>query len=174
MSQLMFAATQHPERVASPTSAHEAKSKTMLKRIVIVAESEQDLAWLGRLKAMHFEPLLMFSNFDAVQRMTEDLELRMVLFAQHSSMMDGITACQLLRQSRSESDVAIVLVLDDKLDQAIAEAFAAGASDVVCQPYFASELVARVDATRQRLQLWNDVETFDSFGSTAESSTTQG
>ena len=68
--------------------------------------------------------------------------------------------------------MAIVLVLDDKLDQAIADAFAAGASDVVCQPYFASELVARVDATRQRLQLWNDVETFDSIGSAAESVTT--
>ena len=174
MSQLMFANSQHSERVAAPTVSREAKSKTMLKRVVVVAEPEQDLAWLGRLKAMHFEPLLMFSNFDAVQRMTEDLELRMVLFAQHSLMMDGITACQLLRQSRSESDVAIVLVLDDKLDQAISEAFAAGASDVVCQPYFAAELVARVDATRQRLQLWNDVETFDSFGAAAESVTTQG
>ena len=174
MSQLMFSTTHHPERVASPTITREAKTKSMLQRVVIVAEPEQDLAWLGRLKAMHFEPLVMFSNFDAVQRMTEDLELRMVLFAQHSSMMDGITACQLLRQSRSESDVAIVLVLDDKLDQSISDAFAAGASDVVCQPYFAAELVARVDATRQRLQLWNDVETFDSFGTAAESVTTQG
>ena len=97
MSQLMFATTQHSERAASPTIAREAKSKTLLKQIVIVAEPEQDLAWLDRLKAMHFEPLVMFSNFDAVQRMTEELDLRMVLFAQHSPMMDGITACQLLR-----------------------------------------------------------------------------
>ena len=81
MSQLMFATTQHSERAASPTISREAKSKskseTMLKRVIIVAEPEQDLTWLGRLQAMHFEPLVMFSNFDAVQRMTEDLELRM-------------------------------------------------------------------------------------------------
>lgn len=173
MSQLKFAPSHHSERAASPSTAREAKPKAMLKQVVVVAEPDQDLAWLGRLKAMHFEPLVMFSNFDAVQRLTEDLELRMVLFAQNSSMMDGITACQLLRQSRSESDVAIVLVLDDTLDHSISEAFAAGASDVVCQPYYAAELVARVDAARQRLQLWNDVETFDSFGTPAESSTTQ-
>lgn len=174
MSQLMLSTADQPESLASPTNAREVTSRTTLRQVVIVAELEQDLAWLGRLKAMHFEPLLMFSNFDAVQRMTEDLELRMVMFAQHSLMMDGITACQLLRQSRSESDVAIVLVLDDRLDQAINEAFAAGASDVVCQPYFAAELVARVDAARQRLQLWNDVETFDSFRSAVPSITTQG
>ena len=76
MSQLMFSTTHHPERVASPTITREAKTKSMLQRVVIVAEPEQDLAWLGRLKAMHFEPLVMFSNFDAVQRMTEDLELK--------------------------------------------------------------------------------------------------
>ncbi len=90
----------------------------------------------------------------------------MVLFAQHSPMMDGITACQLLRQSRSEDDVAIALLLDSQLEVSIAEAFAAGASEVVCQPYSPVELVARVDAMRQRLQLWNDVE---SFGGVAES-----
>ena len=164
MSQLMFANPEQAERVVSPAVAREGKAKTMLRRMLIVAEPEQDLAWLGRLKAMYFEPILMFSNFDAVQRMTEDLDLRMVLFAQHSPMMDGITACQLLRQSRSEDDVAIVLLLESQLDVSIAEAFAAGASEVVCQPYLPAELIARVDAMRQRLQLWHDVETFDSFG----------
>ena len=172
MSKLKSAATQHPERRAAPTVTRAAKP--MLQRILIVAESEQDLAWLGRMKAMSFDPILMFSNFDAVQRMTEELDLKLVLFAQRSLMMDGITACQLLRQSRSEADVAIVLLLDDNLEEAIAEAFAAGASDVVCQPYFASELIARVDAARQRLQLWNDVETCESFGTPAKTSTTLG
>ncbi|MBC7815691.1 MAG: hypothetical protein IAG10_02200 [Planctomycetaceae bacterium] len=169
MSQLMFANTQLPERVASPNISREAKTKTTLKRVVVVAEPEQDLAWMGRLKAMHFDPLLMFSNFDAVQRMTDDLDLKMVLFAQHSPMMDGIMACQLLRQSRSEADVAIVLLLDDKLDESIFAAFAAGASDVVCQPYSPAELVARLDATRQRLLLWNDVGAINSFDTATES-----
>ena len=139
------------------------RSKVVLSRVVVVSEAEQDLAWMGRLKSMQFEPQLMFSNFDAVQRMNDDLSLRIVLFAQHSPLMDGITACQLLRQSRSEDDVAIVLLLDDNLDESISEAFAAGASDVVCQPYQAAELVARLDATRQRLQLWNDVESKDLY-----------
>ena len=65
-----------------------------------------------------------------------------------------------------------MLLLDDNLDQSISEAFAAGASDVICQPCVASELIARVDATRQRLQLWNDVESFESSDSPAASSTT--
>ena len=116
MSQLKSAATKHPERRAAPTVTRAAKPA--LQRILIVAESEQDLAWLGRMKAMSFDPILMFSNFDAVQRMTEELDLKLVLFAQRSLMMDGITACQLLRQSRSEADVAIVLLLDDNLEPA--------------------------------------------------------
>ncbi len=163
-------APQHPELDKPSAISRKAKSKTALRQVVVVAEANQDLAWMGRLKSMFFEPQLMFSNFDAVQRMTDDLELKMVLFAQHSPMMDGITACQLLRQSRSEDDVAIVLLLDDNLDESISEAFAAGASDVVCQPYYAAELVARLDATRQRLQLWDDVESKDLFTPSAESS----
>jgi DNA-binding response OmpR family regulator len=176
MSQLMFAATQHSESVEVPavTRKAKAKPKKLQTRVVIVADENQDLTWLGGFTAMRFEPLLMFSNFDAVQRMTEDLTLRMVLFAQHSPMMDGITACQLLRQSRSESDVAIMLLLDDNLDQSIPEAFGAGASDVICQPYFANELIARVDATWQRLQLWNDVESLEPLSAATDCSITLG
>lgn len=156
-------------RAASPAVTRERK-KT-IQQVLVVMEPEHDLGWLGRLKAMHFEPILMDSNFDAVQRMSEDLNLRLVLFSQRSLMMDGITACQLLRQSRSEGDVAIILLLDDKLDEAVDEAFAAGASDVVCQPYTASELVARVDATRQRLQMSNDIDDIASFGTASKSAT---
>lgn len=159
--------TRSSERAASPSVPR--KLKKTIQQVLVVLEPEHDLGWLGRLKAMSFEPILMDSNFDAVQRMTEDLELRLVIFSQRS-LMDGITACQLLRQSRSEADVAVILLLDDKLDEAVDEAFAAGASDVVCQPYTSSELVARVDATRQRLQMWNDVEAFASFGTGPQAS----
>lgn len=168
MSQLLDAPAHQLERLVSTNVSRE--PKMLLKRVVVVMEPEQDLAWLGQLKDAAFDPLLMVSNFDAVQRMTEDLELRLVLFAQRSLMMDGITACQVLRNSRSEDEVAIVLVLDEKLDQSIAEAFAAGASDVVCQPFCGSELVARLDATRQRLLLWNDVETAGLFDTPKSSS----
>ncbi len=70
MSQLIFANSHQSERVVTPAVSRESKTKTMLQRMLIVAEPEQDLAWLGRLKAMYFEPILMFSNFDAVHRMT--------------------------------------------------------------------------------------------------------
>ena len=147
---------QSPERAAeSVTRTVVAREpKTMLQRIVIVADSEHDLAWVGKLQAANFDPILITSNFDAIQMLAENLELRMVLFSQQSSMMDGIAACQLLRQSRSEQDVAIVLMLNENLDQAIVEAFAAGASDVVCHPFHTAELMARLDATRQRLMLF--------------------
>lgn len=174
MSQLMFAKTQQPERVASPTIVRDSKSRPTLSRVLIVAKPDQELGWLSQLKGMAFDPLLVSSNLDAVQRMTDDLELKMVLFAQHSPLMDGIQACQLLRQSRSESDVAIVLLLDDKLDQSFYDAFAAGASDVVCQPYTPAELVARVDATRQRLLLWDDIVAINSLATVTETSTTLG
>lgn len=154
-----------------PTTISRKTTKT-IQQVIVVMEPEHDLGWLNQLKGMYFDPILMDSNFDAVQQMTENLELRLVVFAQRSAMMDGITACQLLRQSRSEADAAIVLLLDEKLDESIAEAFAAGASDVVCQPYCANELVARLDATRQRLQLWNDIESPDLFGAESESSFT--
>ena len=129
MSPSLVASPQAPKMMTEPTAAHDTLSA--VKRVVIVAEPEQDLSWLSRLKAVRFDPILLVSNFDAVQRMTEDHELNLVLFAQRSAMMDGITACQLLRQSRSEADAAIVLVLDQNLDDSIVEAFAAGASDVV-------------------------------------------
>lgn len=83
-------APQHPELDNPPAVSRTPKSKTVLKRVVVVSEPEQDLAWMGRLKSMQFEPQLMFSNFDAVQRMNDDFSLKMVLFAQHSPMMDGI------------------------------------------------------------------------------------
>ena len=172
MSQLMFASTYQPERLASPAVSREVQ--TTLKQVVIVLEPEHDRSWLRRLQSVSFEPILLSSNFDAVQRMTEDHELKLVLFAQRSPMMDGISACRLLRQSRSEADAAIVLVLAEKLDESFSEAFQAGASDVVCQPYSPAELVARLDATWQRLLLWNDITTVESFGSVAESSITLG
>lgn len=144
-----------PDRPAEsvPANVVSRESKTMLRRIVVVADVEHDLGWLGRLKAANFEPILMTSNFDAVQMLIENLNLRMVLFAQHSSMMDGIAACQLLRQTRSEEDAAVVVMLNENLDQSVIEAFAAGAADVVCHPFQPGELVARLDATRQRLLL---------------------
>lgn len=156
MPTLLTEAVQAPARVADAVPAR--KTKPALKRIVIVADPEHDLAWLGRLRAAAFEPVLLTSNFDAVQMLIENPRLRMVLFSQRSMMMDGIAACQLLRQSRSEDDVAIVLMLNEDLDQSVIEAFAAGVSDVVCHPFHTAELIARLDATRQRLMLWGDTE----------------
>ena len=151
---------QSPERAAeSVTRTVVAREpKTLLQQIIIVTDSKHDLAWMDKLKEANFDPILMTSNFDAIQMLVENLELRMALFSQQSSMMDGIAACQLLRQSRSEQDVAIVLMLNENLDQAIVEAFAAGASDVVCHPFHTSELMARLDATRQRLLLFGTGE----------------
>ena len=155
MSIVMHRPTQSSERAEKqiPANVVAREPKTMLRRIVIVAESEHDLGWLGNLKAANFEPILLTSNFDAVQMLVENHELRMVLFAQRSMMMDGIAACQLLRQSRSEDDAAVVMMLNENLDQAVIEAFAAGAADVVCHPFHTGELIARLDATRQRLLL---------------------
>ena len=156
MSTLMTEATHHVDRVADTIPSR--TTKPAIKRIVIVADPEHDLAWLGKLRAAAFEPILLTSNFDAVQMLIENHDLRMVLFAQRSMLMDGIAACQLLRQARSEDDAAIVLMLNENLDQAVIEAFAAGVSDVVCHPFHTGELIARLDATVQRLLLWGDVE----------------
>lgn len=156
MPNLLTKTTPHSGRVAETTAARE--PKTAIKRIVVVADPEHDLAWLGRMKAAQFDPILLTSNFDAVQMLTEKLDVRMVLFSQRSMMMDGIAACQLLRQSRSEDDAAVVLMLNENLDHAVIEAFAAGASDVVCHPFHTGELIARLDATWQRLLLWGDAE----------------
>ncbi len=149
-------ATHQSQRVANAIPAR--KTKPELKRIVVVAETEHDLAWLANLRAAHFEPTLLTSNFDAVQMLIKNLDQRMVLFAQRSTMMDGIAACQLLRQSRSEDDAAVVLMLNENLEHAVIEAFAAGASDVVCHPFHTGELIARLDATLQRLLLWGDAD----------------
>ena len=156
MSTMLIEKTQQPDRVADAAPAR--KAKIALKRIVIVTEPDHDLSWLARLRAANFEPILLACNFDAVQMLIENRELRMVLFSQRSMMMDGIAACQLLRQSRSEDDVAIVLMLNENLDDSVVEAFAAGVSDVVCHPFQTGELIARLDATRQRLVLWGDSE----------------
>ena len=129
MPTLLAHTTKSSERATESVAARE--PKPLLRRIVIVADSEHDLAWMGKLRESNFESILMTSNFDAVQMLVENPELRMVMFAQTSPMMDGIAACQLLRQSRSEEDAAIVLMLNDDLDHAVIEAFAAGASDVV-------------------------------------------
>ncbi len=155
MPTLMHHMPKSSEHAAESVSATvvEREPKTLLRRIVIVADSEHDLTWMGKLSEANFEPILMTSNFDAVQMLVENLELRMVLFSQQSSMMDGIAACQLLRQSRSEEDAAIVVMLNENLDKAVIEAFAAGAADVVCHPFHTGELIARLDATRQRLLL---------------------
>lgn len=159
MSNLLTEATPSTKRVAAVAPAR--KTKSVLQRIVVVADPEHDLAWMSKLQAASFEPVLLTSNFDAVQMLNESHNLRMVLFSQRSTMMDGIAACQLLRQSRSEDDVAIVLMLNENLESAVIEAFAAGVSDVVCHPFHTGELIARLDATRQRLLLWGeaDVET---------------
>lgn len=154
MPNLLTKTTPHSGRVAEAAAARE--PKTAIKRIVVVADPEHDLAWLGRMRAAQFDPILLTSNFDAVQMLTEKLDVHMVLFSQRSMMMDGIAACQLLRQSRSEDDAAVVLMLNENLDHAVIEAFAAGASDVVCHPFHTGELIARLDATWQRLLLWGD------------------
>ena len=151
MSTLMTNSTDRPAVLASPVVTR--GMQPLLRRVIVVAEAGRDFTWLGRLRAVNFEPMLLTSNFDAVQMLVENHELRMVLFAQRSMMMDGIAACQLLRQSRSEDDAAVVMMLNENLDQAVIEAFAAGAADVVCHPFHTGELIARLDATRQRLLL---------------------
>ncbi len=165
MPTFLSEATYAPKRVADAVPSR--KTKPALSRIVVVADPEHDLAWLGRLQEATFEPVLLTSNFDAVQMLIENPDLRMVLFSQRSMMMDGIAACQLLRQSRSEDDAAVVLMLNENLERAVIEAFAAGVSDVVCHPFHTGELIARLDATRQRLLLWGDADV-ESLGFQAE------
>lgn len=154
-----------PQQVAHTTPTR--KPKMLAKRMVIVADPEHDLAWLGRLRSSGFDPMLLTTNFDAVQMLLENRDLHMVLFAQRSLMMDGIAAAQLLRQSRSEDDAAIVLMLNENLDHAVIEAFAAGVSDVVCHPFHTGELIARLDATLQRLMFLGEAET-ESIGFQSE------
>lgn len=130
----------------------EAITPTPTKRLVIV-EPDLDTPWLNDLRQANFDPTLLTTNFDAVQMLVECPKVRMVLLSQRSQMMDGIPACRLLRQSRTESEVAVVVMLDKDFESSVNEAYSAGAADVVCRPFTVPELIARLKHAERNMML---------------------
>ncbi|NER78463.1 MAG: PAS domain S-box protein [Leptolyngbya sp. SIO1D8] len=64
--------------------------------------------------------------------------------------------CQILKENRLSRDIPVMMV-GDRLPHQIAQAFEAGASDYLCPPFHAEEVIARIqnqlNGYRQRLQL---------------------
>ncbi|MCX7420999.1 MAG: hypothetical protein NT013_15865 [Planctomycetia bacterium] len=115
---------------------------------IVIAEPELETPWLDELRKSSFTPTLFSNNFDACQTAIERQDVHLVLMSLRSPMMDGIPASRLLRQSRTPSDVAIVLLWNSKSkDEAlIADALAAGVTDIIRTPFTADELIARLNA----------------------------
>ncbi len=133
-------------------SIGEAFAQTTTKRLAVV-EPDLDTPWLDDLRNAKFEPTLLTANFDAVQMVIERSDVHLVLLAQNSLMMDGISACRLLRQSRTEAQVAVVVMLDSDFEGSMNEAYSAGAADVLCRPFGVSELLARLEHAERNMVL---------------------
>lgn len=67
-------------------------------------------------------------------------------------MMDGLTACQLLRSEHGINTPIIFLTARDTLDDKIA-GYQSGGDDYLVKPFAPEELVCRVDALRKRPHL---------------------
>ena len=119
---------------------------------IVIAEPELETPWLDDLRKASFTPTLHSNNFDACQTAIERQDVHLVLMSLRSPMMDGIPASRLLRQSRAESEVAIVLLWNSKsLDETlITEALAAGVTDIIRPPFSTDDLIARLNAALKR------------------------
>ena len=115
---------------------------------IVIAEPELETPWLDDLRKAAFTPTLFSNNFDACQTAIEREDVHLVLMSLRSPMMDGIPASRLLRQSRTPSDVAIVLLWNSKSkdESLIADAYSSGVTDIIRSPFSADELIARLNA----------------------------
>ncbi|MBY0588201.1 response regulator [bacterium] len=84
----------------------------------------------------------------AYQRLARG-DLRLAILDWYMPGMDGVEICQRLAQESQLQTVYTIIVTTQESDDALAEAFKAGANDYIAKPFSPTELLARVNAGRR-------------------------
>ncbi|MGH9343171.1 MAG: response regulator transcription factor, partial [Terriglobia bacterium] len=75
----------------------------------------------------------------------------LVLLDMNLPGLDGVGACRALRESRSDSELAIIMLTVRGAEKDKVKALDAGADDYVTKPFSTPELLARIRAALRRM-----------------------
>lgn len=119
---------------------------------ILVVDDEPQIRRVMRtaLTASGYEVSDVRSSEDAVEAV-RDAAFDLVLLDMNLPGMDGLAACRAIREIRSGSELAIIMLTVRGAEKDKVKALDAGADDYVTKPFSTPELLARIRAALRRM-----------------------
>lgn len=133
------------------------------KRILVVDDSRSTRTLISRILAGDNYELIEADNGKEALEIFEREEIDMILLDIYMPIMDGLTACRMIR-SHSKGKRVPILIFTGVGDSASVEAaFGAGADDFVTKPINKEELKYRVNHLHKNYQLETDIHRYINY-----------
>lgn len=118
-------------------------------KLLIVDDEEQIREVLGEILADDYQTVLA-SNGDEALVLSQSERPDLILLDVTMPGIDGIDVCDRLRQSRSTSDIPVIMLSAASHRENRIRAFNLGADDFISKPFDTDELLARIQAKLRR------------------------
>lgn len=127
--------------------------KQVKPRILIADDSKTNLMILNEILREEFEIKVAIDGEQALERSHSDPIPELILLDVEMPEMNGFQVCEILKKGDLHKDTPIIFItsLNDKTS--VLKGFEVGATDFICKPFEAEEVLARVRVHNQNIQL---------------------
>ena len=131
------------------------------KEWVLVVDDDKDIAEAVRiyLTAEHYRVEIAYDGLQALRKLQENPEIRLILMDIMMPHMDGISATLRIREERN---LPILMLTAKSEDSDLVQGLEAGADDYIIKPFSPVELLARVRSALRRYTLLGGAQKADS------------
>lgn len=121
--------------------------------LLIIDDSPSDLQELGVILGREgYEPTVARNENQAFITATEEIP-NLILLDTTMPDLDALKVCKELKSQKETRDVPILLLVNDRESFNVTKGFEVGASDYLCKPFDAAEVIARVQTHLMQLEL---------------------
>lgn len=113
-------------------------------KILIVDDSEANLDYLRDLLKRNSYKVASAKNGESAIAKVKSQKFDLILLDYVMPEMDGLSACRIIKKDPYNADTPIIFLTANQTEQALIDAFDAGAVDFLTKPFSSTELIARV------------------------------
>jgi DNA-binding response OmpR family regulator len=121
-----------------------------MDKILVIDDSQETLGMVEKTLSQHGYQVITARDGESGLRSANQLLPQLVILDVVMPRMDGYQVCRTLRAERHTAHIPILILTGKSALEDIEAGFDVGASDYLPKPFFARELVARVDSLIRR------------------------
>jgi len=130
-----------------------------MQRILVVDDNEDMVETLERLFSFYQYKVLKALNGKVAVEIAEKEQPDIIILDAHMPVMDGFTACRILKEKRKTMDIPIIILTAKYIDQKSRESgLEIGADEYLIKPFNSKELVSRIKTLLRKTQMMHTLK----------------